>query len=116
MAQDKVEAITSWLVPKSRKEVRSFLGLANYCRDFIQKISHITLPLTRLCSDKVTFAWTPECTTTFETLKLAFTSAPVLAMPDSSNTFVLETDVLDFAVGGVLLQEGGDSMLYPAAY
>lgn len=38
MAQDKVEAVTSWPVPTCRKDVRSFLGLANYCRDFIKKI------------------------------------------------------------------------------
>ena len=116
MAQDKVEAITAWPVPKCRKDVRSFLGLANYCRDFIQNFSQITLPLTCLCSDKVQFIWTDKCPSAFVTLKEAFTSALVLAMPDPAKPFVLETDASNLAVGGVLLQEGGDGMLHPVAY
>lgn len=52
----------------------------------------------------------------FDLLKAAYTSAPLLIMPDTSQPFILETDASNFAVGGFILQEGDDGQLHPLAY
>ena len=116
IAPSKVEAVTAWPTPTTRSKVRGFLGLANFCRKFIQNFSAIARPLTHLTSENVPFKWTEECQAAFEELKVAFTSAPVLLRPDPSKPFFLETDASDYALGAVLLQEGDGSVLHPVAY
>ena len=109
ISPSKVEAIQSWPVPKSRTQLRGFLGLSNYCRKFVPDFSEIVLPLTSLTSDKVPFSWSQDAENAFHTIKEMFISTPVLLMPDASKEFFLETDASDFAVGAVLLQLGGMS-------
>ena len=116
IAPSKVEAVLSWPVPTNRTKVRGFLGLANFCRKFIKDFSAIARPLTHLTSDKIPFVWDPGAQLAFDSLKRAFTSAPVLLRPDPSKQFFLETDASDFALGAVLLQVGEDEVLHPVAY
>ena len=53
----------------------------------------------------------------FETLKKAFTTAPVLKIPDDENQFRLETDSSDFATGAVLSQyDPKDQIFHPVIY
>lgn len=51
----KVGAELKWEKPKTISEVRSFLGLAGYCRRFIKGFSQIALPLTRLTNKNQPF-------------------------------------------------------------
>ncbi|KAL0343620.1 UNVERIFIED_CONTAM: hypothetical protein Sangu_1249400 [Sesamum angustifolium] len=51
-------------------------------------------------------AWTPQCQVAFDNLKRAMVIDPVLALPDMSKLFTMETDALDFALGGILMQDG----------
>jgi hypothetical protein len=60
----KVEAVQTWSVPKNVYDVRSFLGLVNYFRKFIEHYSEIAVPLTNLTkkSHPWVFAWSlPRC-------------------------------------------------------
>ncbi|KAL2943047.1 Transposon Tf2-9 polyprotein [Bienertia sinuspersici] len=111
MEHGKVQAIMEWEEPKNVSELRSFLGLANYYRRFIKSYSARAAPLTDLLKKKVQWRWSEECKRVFDDLKQAVTEGPVLALPDYSKTFELHTDVSDFAIGGVLMQEG-----HPVAY
>ena len=87
-------------------EVRSFLSLVGYYRHFILDFSKIAKPMTRLLQKDVKFVWTPECETTFCTLRTLLTSAPVLAQPDIEKPFDVFCDASGTSLGCVLMQEG----------
>lgn len=106
MDPKKIQAIQEWKPPRDVHEVRSFLGLANYYRRFVKGYSEIARPLTNLTKKTETWGWTPQCQAAFEKLKGAIMTDPVLALPDMSKPFVVETDASDYALGGVLIQEG----------
>lgn len=102
---EKVEAVQDWQSPKTQKEVRRFLGFANYYRMFIPNFSKIAMPLTALTGKKVPFSWRKPQETAFETLKESFCQAPVLSGWDPTLPTFLETDSSGFALGGALIQE-----------
>ena len=113
---DRVKAVMEWPTPRNRKELQKFLGFANFPRKFVENYSQITVPLHRLTRKNVSYSWTPECESAFNALKLAISSAPVLAHPDPDKPFVVETDASDFAIGCVLSQEDSDGDLRPCAF
>src|SRR3954462_4617787 len=75
---ERVQAVLDWTPPESVKQVRSFLGLASYCRRFIEKFSKVAKPLTELLKKDKKFLWTPKWEESFQELKRRLTSAPVL--------------------------------------
>jgi hypothetical protein len=84
--------------------VRGFLSLAGYYRKFVKEFGTIAAPLTALlCKDG--FAWNDNTAAAFTALKAAVTSAPVLALPDFTQPFVVDCDVSTYGFGAVLLQD-----------
>ncbi|XP_061345700.1 uncharacterized protein LOC133291454 [Gastrolobium bilobum] len=101
----KLSAITDWPIPHSIKQLRAFLGLTGYYRRFVQHYASIAHSLTELLKqDK--FSWTPEADVSFQKLKVAMSTTPVLNLPDFSSSFVIESDASNSGVGAVLLQKG----------
>ena len=81
MDPKKIEAVISWKAPSIVRDVQCFFGFANFYRIFIQNYSKIVAPLTKLTyKDKL--EWSVEADQTFEALKKAFTTAPILIHPD----------------------------------
>jgi hypothetical protein len=106
MDMDKVRAIHEWQPPTTVSELRSFLGLVNYYRRFIEGYSRRAAPLTDLLKKEQPWSWTRECQKAIEDLKRAVMQDPVLALPDLAKPFEVQTDASDFALGGVLYKEG----------
>jgi hypothetical protein len=87
-------------------DVRSFLGLVNYFRNFIEHFSdEIAVPLTNLTKKSHPWVWTGHCQDAFELLKQKLIEAPLLRTPDERLPYEVVTDASDLGLGGVLLQE-----------
>ena len=102
--------------PRNLKQLRSFLGLASYYRRFIPKFSQVAAPLYVMTKKDALYQWTPKCQDTFDELKQKLTQAPLLAFPDFSKSFILETDASESGLGEVLAQEQDDGMVKPICY
>ncbi|KAJ4717165.1 Retrovirus-related Pol polyprotein [Melia azedarach] len=100
----KIELIANLPIPKSVKDVRSFLGHAGFYRRFIKNFSVISKPLCNLLSKDTLFEWTESCQEAFVKLKSMLTSAPIMQPPDWTLPFEIMCDASDYAVGAVLGQ------------
>ncbi len=112
----KIEAITLFPVPSTRRELQRFLGMAGYYRSFCKNFSSVVAPLTDLLSPKTAFKWSLECQHAFESLKALLMHAPVLAAPVYDRAFKLAVDASDAGAGAVLLQDGPDGVEHPVCY
>ena len=101
---EKVAAVAQWPTPISLKEVRSFLGLCGYYRRYIEGFASIAKCLHSLSENDKPFVWSKDCQEAFDTLKGKLTNAPILAHPDFSQPFTLDTDASNQAIGAVLSQ------------
>jgi hypothetical protein len=101
----KIAAVKDWPVSKTITQLRGFLGLARYYRRFVKDFGIICRPLHDMLK-KNSFSWSNEKTQAFNTLKTKLTSAPVMALPNFSIPFVLETDACGNGIGAVLMQQG----------
>ena len=100
----KIDKVAKWPTPQSAKEVQQFLGLAGYYRRFVRDFATIAKPLHRLTEKTAQFEWTAECHEAVQTLRQRLCSAPILAFPNFSKPFILDTDASNTGIGGVLSQ------------
>nr|GEZ54604.1 putative reverse transcriptase domain-containing protein [Tanacetum cinerariifolium] len=100
----KIDSVKDWASPKSPTEIRQFLGLAGYYRRFIEGFSKITKPMTKLTQRKVKFEWGDKQEAAFQLLKQKLCSAPILALPEGSEDFIVYCDASNKGLGAVLMQ------------
>ena len=110
----KIDAIKSWEVPKSKRDVQSFMGMINYFRRFIKDCSKIAKPLTELTKN-VEFVWDERTEKAFEKLKQCVTTAPVLKNFCQDSPVIVTTDASKYAIGAVLEQDFPDGR-HPVAF
>ncbi|KAM7309659.1 uncharacterized protein ISCGN_006655 [Ixodes scapularis] len=103
--------------PTTKRQVRSFLGLTGYYRDFIPDYATIASPLSDLTKKGTpnNVPWREEQDKAFTELKKKLANPPILRLPNLDRPFVLRTDASDRGVGAVLMQEH-DAVLHPVAY
>lgn len=106
--QNLTSAVRDFPRPQDVQQVRSFLGLANYYRKFIQNFAKVVEPITKLTRKNVPFLWSRDQESAFTVIKEKLTSAPTLAMPNfKEGNFVVQTDASDVALGAVLSNQVG---------
>ncbi|GJV96619.1 putative reverse transcriptase domain-containing protein [Tanacetum coccineum] len=101
----KIESIRDWVSPKTPTEIRQFLGLAGYYRRFIEGFSKIARPMTKLTQKRVKFDCGEKAEAAFQLLKQKLCSAPILALPEGSENFVVYYDASHKVLGTVLIQK-----------
>ncbi|WJZ87492.1 hypothetical protein VitviT2T_006866 [Vitis vinifera] len=102
----KVDVVANWSRPSTVTEIQSFLGLADYYRQFIEGFSKITLPLTKLTQKGVKFKWFDDYEHSFQELKNRLVTTPILTIPSGSGGFVVYSDASHQGLGCVLMQHG----------
>ncbi|GKA22532.1 putative reverse transcriptase domain-containing protein [Tanacetum coccineum] len=100
----KIEAVKNWASPTTPSEIRQFLGLAGYYRRFIEGFSKIAKPMTELTQKNQKFDWGEEQEEAFQLLKQKLCAAPILALPEGSEDFVVYCDASIKGLGAVLMQ------------
>ncbi|XP_042865110.1 uncharacterized protein LOC122248852 [Penaeus japonicus] len=114
---DKIQKIKEAPRPTTKKQVRSFLGLTGYYRNFVPNFAVLALPLFDLLKkhapNKV--PWGDEQEGAFNSLKKLLCKQPILQLPNFQKPFILRTDASQDGVGAVLMQET-DGEIYPVAY
>ena len=110
----KIQAVKDWPQPKSTTEVRQFVGLASYYRNFIPNFATICKPLHKLTEKDTKFIWNNQCQSALDTIKHLLTTAPVLSYPLlQGQPFLLDCDASNVGVGAVLsqLQDGEEKVI-----
>lgn len=105
MEPERVASIVKFKSPRNLKQVRSFLGLINYDRRFMESFSALTLPLVRLLKKGITYKWGVEEEQAFNEIKLAFTKVMELKHPDPNRPYYIKADASAYGVGACLCQK-----------
>lgn len=120
MDPTKVASVKEWASPTSVKEVQSFLGFVNFYRRFINKYLRIAAPIFAVLKKDIPFQWGDKQQRSFEKLKEAFCSYPILRHFEPELESVLETDSSGLVISGILsqwhTQNNGQRLLHPVAY
>ncbi|GKF12535.1 putative reverse transcriptase domain-containing protein [Tanacetum coccineum] len=100
----KIEAVKDWASPTTPTEIRQFLGLAGYYRRFIEGFSKIAKSLTELTQKNKKYSWGKDQESAFQLLKQKLCEAPILALPEGDDDFVVYCDASLQGLGAVLMQ------------
>ncbi|KAL5516762.1 hypothetical protein EMCRGX_G002170 [Ephydatia muelleri] len=100
----KIACVANWPVPETTAELKRFLGFASYYRRFVRNFAQVTCPLNALTQQGAQWLWSEGFNNAFFELKKRLVSSPILALPDFSLDFVLDTDASGDGLGAVLSQ------------
>ena len=115
--EDKIAKVRDAPRPRTKKEVKSFLGLAGYYREYVPNFAVIAAPLHELLKKGAPneVHWTALQEEAFQTLKSLLCKEPILQLPDFTKEFVLRTDASQEGIGAVLMQEN-NGQLFPISF
>src|SRR5258708_30717270 len=116
MDPTKVAVIQSWLELWNVHNMQSFLRFANFYHHFIADYSQLTLPLTNLCKKTTPWIFGKKETTTFQSLKNMFSTAPVLCHWAPDLQMMVETDMSHHPIPEILLLTTQDNKLPPMPF
>ena len=116
MSNDKVKIIQDQSEPKKIKDIQSFLGFTNFHYQFIFNYLNIVILLTCLIQKDISQKFDSSCHNTFNSLKKAFTSTPILTHQISNVQLIVETDTLDYALTAILFIVNEENEVHPVAF
>lgn len=114
--QRGTEAVEKFPIPRSIRDVRSFIGLCSHFRKFIEHFASIAKPLYDLTKANATFKFGEAEYESFKTLKAKLTQAPVLAVYNPNDPTKLHCDASSIGYGAVLMQKKIDGKMHPIFY
>ena len=118
--EKNVEKMKDACRPKTKKDVRSFLGMCGFYQKFIPHFNTVAAPLSDLTKAKAPekVEWNAACEKAFQELKEKLTSRPVLKLPSPEQPYILRTDASNTGIGSALLQADPEdpSILHPIAF
>lgn len=119
MSEEKIQNVLDFPQPKNNTQLRSFLGLSNYFRDFVPNHSHVVSPLHKMvdvsATKKSPITWAPEGVTSFREVRRLISRCPLLYFVDDKAPITLMTDASDYGIGGYLFQHV-DGVDQPVAF
>ena len=113
---EKVSAIVNWPAPTCVKDLRKWLGLANYLHKYTRNYADMVRPLSSLLKKLSEWTWSEEHQRAFDLIKHSITTAPILALPDFDKPFSVVCDASDFAIGCSLMQVDDRGINRPVSY
>ena len=112
----KLQVIKDYPIPKSARDVKSFLGLVSYFRRSVKDFSKIANPLYSLTKADTKFTWDDKCQGAFETLRNKLLDSPTLKFPDFENEFSLHSDASVCGLGFFLTQMDENGVPAPVGF
>src|ERR1700730_11010352 len=116
MDMAKVKAIQEWPTLRKVKDIQSFLGFTNFYHCFVHGYSDIITPMTHLTRKNTPWLWSDDCQSAFDSLKSAFSSAPILSHFIPGAPLIVKTDTSDYAVAAILSTVAPDGEVHPIAF
>ncbi|OLY85147.1 Transposon Tf2-8 polyprotein [Smittium mucronatum] len=113
---EKTKAFKCFPKPKSVTNVRRFLGMTSFCPNFINNFTELAEQMYKLLEKETEFEWENDCDKSFKKLITAMISAPVLAHPETTKSYVMYTDASNIGIGASLHQTQTDGTVRPIAY
>ena len=101
---DKIAAVKKFPIPANPTEVKIFLGLCSYYRQYVKNFVEIAQPLHKASEVVAGFNWTPKAQEVFDALKSKLTTRPILAFRIMKEPFILYRDSSLPAMGAILAQ------------
>ena len=124
--RDKLDSVLNFPRPHTKRQIKSFIGLANYFRDHIKNHSLRVQPLQELVNKydrtqaRHKVVWTEECNTAFEDMRQAIDECPMLWFMDDHSPIYLQTDASDYGIGAylyqVVTQDDGSTVEHPIGF
>jgi hypothetical protein len=118
VAQRNIDTLEKAVYPTKSTELRSFLGMCNVYRRFVERFAKIAAPLTDLLKkgQPETFMLNTEQQKSFHVLRDALIEPPILTLPKEGKSYTLDVDACDYQIGACLLQQQDDGKLLPCGY
>ena len=102
---EKIQEIMEFPSPKNAKQLIGFLGLTNFHSKFSSKHAEETKPLLHLIKKGIPWDWNEDMQKCFNRVKQLFGKSITLYFPDPNETYYLETDASNYALGAILYQK-----------
>ncbi len=112
----RIKVLKNYPKPSKSKNVKEFLGLTGYYRQFIRDYADLTEPLNNLTRKNVKFSWCDRCESSFRSLIKSLSEKPILAFPNLDAPFYLSTDASQVGIGAVLSQRDEHQREHPVYY
>lgn len=113
---EKISPIMDYPVPRTTKDVKRFLGLCGWYRQYVPHFATLIEPLNDCLRKGKKFIWDYEQQQAFNTIKQLIADATALSLPDFEKKFILRTDSSDVGLGAVLAQIDKNDVEQPIAF